>query len=67
MLQKEKQGKKWNSKASRERRMKTVWLGGGGIEGHEKIAGSRLTVTEKRQRDRMDGALAYSGIREHSQ
>ncbi|OAD56427.1 Nuclear hormone receptor FTZ-F1 beta [Eufriesea mexicana] len=41
--------------------MKTVWLGGGGIEGHEKIAGSRLTVTEKRQRDRMDGALAYSG------
>lgn len=32
------------------------------MEGHEKIARSRLTVTEKRKRDRMDGALAYSGI-----
>lgn len=37
------------------------------VEEHEKITGSRLTVTEKRKRDQMDGALAYSGIHEYSQ
>lgn len=37
------------------------------VEEHEKIAGSRLTVTEKRKRDQMDGALAYSGIYEYNQ
>lgn len=55
--------------------MKTMERGGRGrgrgggrieVEEHEKIAGSRLTVTEKRKRDQMDGALAYSSIHEYS-